>query len=181
MFEYDMNYNSEKYCDIAFPSKVNDCNFRKCIFDKVDFSNCDFSNSTFSKFANKGNHYKFCKLVGINLMDSHIDNVTFDECLMKYSNFSGCELNKTNFKKCNLEEASFITLKKFNKLYFDDCDMIKVDFFGTKLNNIDLRTCNISGIRIGLDGLKGLIVTSMQAIDLAYVLGINIKEIGEEI
>ena len=79
---------------------------------------------------------------------------------MKYSNFADCRINNVTFNDCNLESSSFMNLEKIKNLCFNDCSLKECEFFKVSLNGIDLRTCNISGIRIGLEELRGVIVTS---------------------
>ena len=188
------DYNYEKFENEDFIKDIEDSNFKKCVFRNINFSNCDlsslyfencsffycdFSNCIYSKFASKGNEYISCKLVGINFDDSHLESIVFKNCCLKYSSFAECILNKVNFLDCDMQECGFINLKKFNKLNFIDCKLIKADFFGTKLDKIDFRTCDISSLKVRLEDLKGVIVTSLQAVSLSTILGIDIREIGE--
>jgi uncharacterized protein YjbI with pentapeptide repeats len=109
-------------------------------------------------------------------MESHLENVSFKECSLKYSNFSDSSLNKITFCDCDMSESNFISLKKINKVNFDNCKLINADFFETKLDKIDFRTCDISGIRVKLENLRGLIVTSYQAVNLSTILGLKIED-----
>ena len=115
----------------------------------------------------------------MNFSERTLKNDEFNNCIIKYGNFSESSLANVIFNDCNLQEAAFMNLKKINKVVFNNCDMQKTDFFKTNLNKIDLRTCNLDGIRLSLECLNGVIVTSYQAIGIAGILGINIKEIGE--
>ena len=49
------------------------------------------------------------------------------------------------------------------------------DSFETNLKGIDFTTSNIEGIVVSIKDLKGAIVSEMQAIELAKLLGIIIK------
>ena len=95
---------------------------------------------------------------------------------MRYSNFSESNLNEVNFYDCDMSESNFIGMKKINKVNFDNCKLIKADFLETKLDKIDFRTCDITGIKVKLEYLKGLIVTSYQAVSLSTILGLIIKD-----
>ena len=54
--------------------------------------------------------------------------------------------------------------------------MIRADFRETKLNQVDFSTCDISEIMVNIEDLRGLIVTSYQAITLSTILGLKIKD-----
>ena len=73
-----------------FEGKESD--YIQCVFKNIDFSkydlsdiyfeqckfiNCDFSNSIYSKFRSKNNEYITSKFIGTNMMESHIENVSF--------------------------------------------------------------------------------------------------------
>ena len=63
-----------------------------------------------------------------------------------------------------------------NKVNFNNCKLIKTDFFETKLDKVDFRTCDISEMRVKLEDLRGLIVTSYQAVYLSTLLGLKIED-----
>ena len=48
-------------------------------------------------------------------------------------------------------------------------------FYKTSLNGIDFTTSIIDGIGIDLNGIKGMIVSELQALELSKILGIIIK------
>ena len=167
-----MECKNETFENMIFDCLENDyiqCVFKNVDFSKCDLSNkyfeqctffhCDFSNSIYSKFISKGNEYISSKFVGTNMMESRLENVSFKECVLRYSNFS---------------ESNFIRIKKLNKVNFDHCKLIRTDFFETKLDKMDFRTCDISEIKVKLEDLRGLIVTSYQAVSLSTILGLKI-------
>jgi hypothetical protein len=47
---------------------------------------------------------------------------------------------------------------------------------GTEHYKTDFRTSNISGLNIGIDSLKGATISRAQVIDLAWLLGTDIKD-----
>ena len=160
-----MKYRNETFEKIIFKGTDND--YIQCIFKNVDFSkcdlsniyfeeckfiNCDFSNSVYSKYISKSNEYRNSKFIGTNMMGAHLENV------------------------CDMSESSFIRLEKINKIAFNDCKMIRADFRETKLNQVDFSTCDISEIMVNIEDLRGLIVTSYQAISLSTILGLKIKD-----
>ena len=93
-----MKYRNETFERITFEETDND--FIQCIFKNVDFSEhdlsnmyfekckfigCDFSNSIYPKFVSRSNEYTNSKFIGTNMMESHLENVSFKNCILKYS------------------------------------------------------------------------------------------------
>lgn len=189
--ESNKDYHDTHYENNKFPKIVIDTNFYGCSFTNIDFSSCDlkevyfenckfiscdFSLCTPSRYALKYDEFISCKLMGISFIEDHIEGCLFKETNMKYANFSDSKLDKVVFDDVNLEESSFISLKKLNKVVFNKCNLRLGDFYNTSLNGVDLTSCDITGIKTDLDSLKGLIVTPMQALDLSTILGIVIKD-----
>ena len=58
------------------------------------------------------------------------------------------------------------------------CSFVQAEFFKTPLKGIDFTDCTLDGIRLseGKSELKGAIVSSYQAAELARLLGVIIKE-----
>ena len=110
------------------------------------------------------------------MMNIHLENVSFKACSMRYSNLSESILNKVNFSDCDISESNFIALEAINKTTFDNCKLMGADFSNTKLEHLDFRTCDISNILVKIEDLRGLTVNSFQAMDLATILGIKIKD-----
>ena len=68
---------------------------------------------------------------------------------------------------------------QFTNVEFEHCNLVEAEFHRTSLKGIDLTSSEIAGIRIGsIPGgeLKGATVTSLQALDIARMLGITIKD-----
>lgn len=89
---------------------------------------------------------------------SKLRNVSFNQCFLRGGGLDNCQFTNVEFEHCNLVEA---------------------EFHRTSLKGIDLTSSEIAGIRIGsIPGgeLKGATVTSLQALDIARILGITIKD-----
>ena len=59
--------------------------------------------------------------------------------------------------------------------FFENCDLTNGFFNKTFLGKIDLTTCDITGIDVDIPNIYGTTVTTMQALDLSRLLGLNIK------
>ena len=64
---------------------------------------------------------------------------------------------------------------KLEKTVFEKCDLTNGFFNKTFLGKIDLTTCDITGIDVEIPNIYGAAVTTMQALDLSRLLGLNIK------
>ena len=59
--------------------------------------------------------------------------------------------------------------------YFDNSDLTRAQFFKTSLKGIDLSNNKIEGIAITIEDIKGAIIDQLQAVDLLYLLGVELK------
>lgn len=160
-----------KKCKFEYSSFAR-CTFEDVIFEDCEFLNCDFSNSSFDivEFITTS-----CR--SGDFSESYLHCTLFNECDMGYSNFTKCQIdglktsksifNNTFFAECNLAE-----------IYADETKFLNAEFFRTSLKGIDFTTCIIDGIIVSenKNELVGIIVNSVQAIDIAVMFGVVIKE-----
>jgi uncharacterized protein YjbI with pentapeptide repeats len=62
---------------------------------------------------------------------------------------------------------------------FLGCDLTEADLTGSTLKGVDFRGSNLAGVRVDGGQLRGTIIDSLQAIQVAAILGITVKEPGE--
>lgn len=58
---------------------------------------------------------------------------------------------------------------------FTDCDLTRATVFRTAMKGVDLTTCTLDGLLVGLNDLRGMIVTAAQAAELSKLLGLVVK------
>jgi len=63
---------------------------------------------------------------------------------------------------------------------FEDCDLARADLRRAVLRGADLRGSQLDGVQAGPEEFSGAIVDSAQALQIAGLLGIVIREKGEE-
>lgn len=156
----------------------SDCRFKKCQFSDVVFSYCDLSNIHFTECGFFRVEFIGCKLTGTNLADSILNHTLFKECTGQYINLSGSKQRNLLYSQCNLQGAGFDSCQ-LTAVEFENCRLTEAEFHQTSLKGIDLSTSEISGIRVSATPgkeLRGAVVTSLQALDLARLLGIVIQE-----
>lgn len=152
--------------DIHWPfTKITDTIFENCDLSNVDFSQCFMDRVRLTN----------CKLVGIDMTEAFLRNVVFDDCNAAYSvlRYSNCK--KVNFHNSSFAEADLYSVSLID-VNFVHCNLDKVQFSGTKLAGIDLSTCEFYQLGLTADNLRGCIIAPEQAIALANILGVVIKE-----
>ena len=151
-----------------------DCNFERVDLIDTIFKNCDLSNVSFIGGSIHRTQFINCKLIGARFDECNLKNVLFENILGKYSNFSFGKINSANFVECNMIEAVLQGVK-LEKTIFENCNLTNGFFNKTFLGKIDLTTCDITGIDVDIPNIYGATVTTMQALDLSRLLGLNIK------
>jgi uncharacterized protein YjbI with pentapeptide repeats len=146
--------------------------FRDTVFEACDFSNCDFTKASFQRTL-----FQNCKLMGTDFIEGSLRYVRFLDVSGGYVNFADSKVQDTAFENSRLQNAAFSRCKLTALL--KECDLSQSLFQQTSLKDIDLRTCRLHGIQITLPDLRGAIVTSMQASELAALLGLVIREQDE--
>jgi Uncharacterized low-complexity proteins len=146
-------------------AKLTDTVFEQCDLSNVDFSQCFMDRVQLTN----------CKLVGINMTEASLRNVVFDKCnaayaVLRYFNCKKAKFQNTSFAEADLYSATLTDVS------FARCNLDKVQFSGTKLAGIDLSTCQFYQLALTSDDLRGCIIAPEQAIALANIFGVVIKE-----
>ena len=102
-------------------------------------------------------------------------NIKFENCNLKYVNFSGAKINKMLIEETNLCDSTFLE-NKIKDLELIKVNLDKTEFIKTSLQKIDFSNCDISRTIFDLNSLKGIILDSYQIPSLAYLLGVEIKK-----
>ena len=155
-------------CDFS-GCNMEQAGFRDTVFEACDFSNCDFTKAAFQRAVFQG-----CKLMGADFVEASLRHVRFSDVSGGYVNFADSKVQDTAFEKSRLPNAAFLRCRLAAS--FDTCDLQQSLFQQTPLKEIDLRTCRLQGLQVALPDLKGAVVTPLQAVDLAVLLGLVIRE-----
>ena len=147
-------------------------------FSDVVFKNCDLSNVNLTECGFHRVEFTGCKLMGTNMSDGTFNHITFDECRGEYMNLSMSKMRYIQFTRSNLQGAGIEGCQLMN-VSFDACNLMEAEFYRTSLKGIDLSNSEISGIRItnlANNELRGSSVSSLQALELARMLGVEIRD-----
>ncbi len=142
--------------------------FINCIFEDCDFSNFEMANSIINQV-----NFNNCKLYGIDLSTSNIHDTIFLNTNLSFGNFTDCRIDYCLFNNCYMQN-SFFNNVKFKEIIFKSSDLCFSEFAHTSLKNINLSDSKISGIKVNINDLQGLIVNEFQALELSSLLGIKI-------
>lgn len=89
-----------------------------------------------------GNDYREGRLTGVELADSKITEVSFNEATLSLAIFDGARLTNVNFDGANLRGASFVGAVLVN-VTFDGADLMGAVFEGATLDQTDLSTARL--------------------------------------
>ncbi|QDR79538.1 pentapeptide repeat-containing protein [Sporomusa termitida] len=146
-------------------AKLTDTVFEQCDLSNVDFGQCFMDRVRLTN----------CKLVGINMTEASLRNVVFDNCNAAYAVLRYFKCKKSNFHNTSFAEADLYSAT-LTDVSFVRCNLDKVQFSGTKLAGIDLSTCQFYQLALTADDLRNCIIAPEQAIALANIFGVVIKE-----
>jgi uncharacterized protein YjbI with pentapeptide repeats len=147
------------------------------LFD-VRLDGCDLAGAEWEKAHLRRVELSGCRLVGLKLSDASVEDVLISKCNAELGRFWGCSFKAARFDHCVLREVSFDG-SDLSGVILRDCDLSQADLRNTKLKGADLRGSTLSGMQVGIRELQGVIVTSIQAIQLAGLLGMTIQEEDE--
>ncbi len=161
--------------------------FRGCVFEGVDFSGCTFTDVQFlscrfisctmaRSWLNRVD-FRSCSAPGMSFGKGRLTGVLMADSQFGYCDFSDASVSRLRAAETNLVEAN-IHLTKLSHVELDGCDLTRATVYRSSLAGVDLSTCDISGIRVSGDfrELRGAVVSAAQAVQLAGLLGVKVKE-----
>lgn len=148
----------QHYKNISFASndlagkEFYHCSFTNCIFATIDlvdskfydssFTNCNFSNSKYSSTQFREVTFLGCKLIGAGFSDKNLAfSANFNDCDLRYAEFSGINLSKKLFHRCTLDTMRFINCNlrgatfsesSFKETLFHNCELQNAVFTEAK-------------------------------------------------
>jgi uncharacterized protein YjbI with pentapeptide repeats len=147
------------------------------LFD-VRLDGCDLAGAEWEKAHLRRVELIGCRLVGLRLSAASLEDVQLVKCNAELARFWDCSFKAARFDHCVLREASFAD-SDLSGVIFRDCDLSQADLRNTKLKGADLRGSTLVGVQVGIKELQGAIVTPIQAIQLAGLLGVTVQEEDE--
>lgn len=152
------------------PGPVRWLAFKDCVFE-----NCDLSGAMLRKASFLRVEFRDCRMVGTDFSETSMQSVLFQASQMKYANFSRAKMNCVRFEECVMDNAAFYECKN-KAVAFAGGSLVEAELGGMPLKDMDMRSTDIRGIRVVGSELKGAIVSPVQAMELARILGVVIRE-----
>ena len=114
---------------------------------------------------------------GCSFVDIIIKESVATDCNFQYSNFHQSNVQSSEFTRCDFSHGA-ITSSRHKKMALSACQIVETNFFGTSLAGLDFSDCDMSGLIVSdtLSELRGAVVNPIQAVELAKLLGIVVKE-----
>lgn len=168
---YHVCFERISFSNVVFSSAA----LKLAEFTDVCFENCDFSNADLSGAIIHRTEFINCKLVGFNLSDATLQNVSMQGCNGKFALLSYTRLKRVVFKDSILDNSN-LQNSSLDKVKFLECSLCLSQVSGTGLSGIDLCSCNTEGMGVQPENLKGAIVSPVQAVQFSRLLGLVVKE-----
>lgn len=105
------------------------------------------------------------------MTEARLADVLFEDCVGDMVQMFGSQCKKVCFKNCRLPGIDLRSCD-LQEAVFDHCDLQEALFYDSKMAGTDLRGSQLDGIKANPPDLKGAIIDSQQAIDLALHLAI---------
>jgi uncharacterized protein YjbI with pentapeptide repeats len=187
-------YLSLEYADIEMTGRdVHSIEIDQCRYKNVNFGQTKLDRALISDTAFEG-----CDLANVRARDSSLVRVTVSASRMTGFQWSEGGVRDAAFHSCRLDMTSF-RFSTFKTVVFSDCNLLEVDFQEADLRGVRFERCDLTGAQfskaqmagarfsdckmVGINGvlnLKGAIVSSRDALELAYTLagalGISIQD-----
>ena len=147
---------------------------RRAHFEDAVFRGCDMANLDARQvFASRVEVFE-CRATGLCAPESDWRDVVFESCNLSLCQFRHAKFERVRFKNCDGREADFQNAD-LRGVVFEACDLRGAQMSFAKLQNADVRTCKTDGLSVDAGALRGLIVSPLQAAQLASILGLQVR------
>ena len=143
---------------------------RKSRLETIDAANADLEQSGWNS-----SEVADSRFTGVHLNSANLGNTIFTECRMNLLQCQQSRLQNIRFEKCDLRGA-FFNMSSMSGTVFHGSDLTGADFSGATISGCDLRRAIIEDIRVSPEQMQGVIVTADQALYLARLFGLDVRE-----
>ncbi len=137
--------------------------------DGCDLSNVIVANARWTRVELDG-----CKLTGMVMSQSLLQDVRLTECRADYAQLT-MKSQRVSFAHCNLHHT-FFNDTDLTGVAFHSCDLGEADFTNAVLDGADFRGSNLDNIVVMIEQLRGVTVSSDQALYLCGLVGLHIDD-----
>ncbi|MGI9005152.1 MAG: pentapeptide repeat-containing protein [Streptosporangiaceae bacterium] len=118
------------------------------------------------------------RMTGLSLLDDDLRDVRFDGCRVDLASFRMSKFADVLFSGCRMGQADF-TEADLRGARFENCDLTGAQFSGARMTGTRFARCDLTEIT-GVTSMRGAVITSADAVTLAYILagalGITIED-----
>jgi uncharacterized protein YjbI with pentapeptide repeats len=115
------------------------------------------------------------RMTGAKLVEGSFESVRFIDCHLEYAMFTDTRFRQVTFESCRLEEADFRGAD-LTGTAFVNCELRGVDLGRAKLQGADVSSSRCDEIRLAANDVRGLVVSREQAVALATLFGLVVRE-----
>ena len=146
----------------------------------VVMRNCNTANLTSLKASLSRCEFAGCRMTGLALPDSILEDVRFSDGLIDLAAFGFSRFRRVIFTGCILRDADF-TDARFESVRFHRCEMQGATFTGARFAKSEMRGCTLDAIN-GIEGLKGVAMDWSDVVGLAgtFAAALGIEVIDED-
>jgi hypothetical protein len=168
--------------------EVDQCRFKSVNFGQTELDRAVISDAVFQgcDFANL--RARECSLVRVSLAGSRMTGLSWVQGSLREARFEGCRMDLASFRfsvmknvvfsGCKLMQADFQEAD-LRGARFERCDLTAAQFSKAQMDGARFSDCVLDGLG-GVISLRGSVVTSRDALALAYTLasalGITIED-----
>lgn len=166
-----------EFTDVTWQNcRFTNCDFTGASFYRTTFQNCAMDLCLFPNSFWKDTIVTGSRGEGCNFHASIWKGCTLEEDFLRYANFSHSTWSKCLLHRCNLQEACLAEMR-LSKVTLETVDFTAAEVFRTPLKGVDLSGCTIDKIVASQDcaELRGATIAPAQALELARILGIQIR------
>ena len=154
--------------------RLSAVSLRGAHFEDVRFGVCDLANLDARQvFASRVEMLE-CRALGFCAPESDWRDAVFDGCNLSLSQFRHAKFERVNFRDCDLREAD-LQNADLRGVVFHNCDLRGAQFSFARLQNTDICTSRSDDLGVDAGALRGLIVSPLQAAQLAAILGLQVR------
>lgn len=141
---------------------------RRGLVRDVRFERCDLANLRALDCSLTRVELLSSRMTGLSLLDDDLRDVRFEGCRVDLSAFRMSKFGDVLFTGCRMSQADF-TEADLRGARFEDCDLTGAQFSGARMTGARFARCDLTGIT-GVTSMRGAIITSADAVTLAYIL-----------
>lgn len=143
-------------------------------FEDTVFRGCDLANLDARRvYVSRAEVFE-CRATGFCAPESDWRDAVFRDSNLSLSQFRHAKWVRARFQNCDLREADFQNAD-LRGVVFDGCDLRGAQMSFARLQDCDVCTSKTDDLSVDAGALRGLIVSPLQAAQLAAVLGLSVR------